>query len=109
MDFENFAAKARQMQAKWKEIQENLNKIKVEAEAGGGVVKAVANANRQILKIEIDNSLINAEEKEFMQDLIVAAVNKAISLADERGREEAKKMSSFFDIAGLDFSKMFKI
>lgn len=106
MDLANFAAKARQMQAKWREIQENLGKIRVEAESGGGVVKVVANANRQVLKIDIDTALINPNDKEFMQDLIVAAVNKAIMLADERGKEEVKKMASFFDFSGLDFSKM---
>jgi DNA-binding YbaB/EbfC family protein len=108
MDFMNILGKVKEMQAKLKETQEGLTKITAEAESGGGMVKAIANGRRQLVKLEIDPEIIKADDKEFMQDLIVAAINKAMDEAEQKGQAEIKKATSEFmpNIPGLDLSKI---
>ena len=74
--------KVKEMQAKMKEAQENLAFIKETGEAGGGMVKAVVNGKKEVVSIEIDESLMNAADKEMAQDLTVAASNHAMAKAD---------------------------
>lgn len=99
--------KFQEMQNRLKEIREGLDDILVDAEAGGGMVRVTANANRQILKIEIDPDVIDKNDPEIMQDLITAAVNKALEKAEERGREELEGATKGMmpNIPGLDLSK----
>ena len=63
------------------QMQEALTAITVEAEAGGGLVKIKANAARQILDVSIDASVIDAEDKEGLEDLVLEAVNRVIHAA----------------------------
>lgn len=99
--------KIKEMQAEMEKARERLNEIEVTAEAGGGMVTVTANANKKILKIEVDADLIDPEDKEVMEDLIAAAVNKVMDLAEETARNEIQKVSSGLlpNIPGLDFSK----
>lgn len=98
--------KVKEMQAKMKEAQEKLKHITVTSEAGGGMVKATANGERRLLKIEFDETLMNPNDKEMLADLVVAAVNKAMDEAGEKGREEMKKNTEGMlpNIPGLDLS-----
>ena len=90
--------------------RERLDDIIVSAETGGGMVKVTANANRKVLKIEVDADIVNANDKEMMEDLIVAAVNKTLEEAEERARQEIAKVSSGImpNIPGMDLSKFGK-
>lgn len=90
-DLNNLMGKAREMQDKIKEAQANLNNIKTTAEAGAGMVKATVNGNKQILSIEIDDDIVKTEEKEMMQDLIVAAINKALADIETLAKDEMQK------------------
>ena len=67
--------KIQEMQSKMQEAQEGLNDVVVEAEAGGGMVKVKANGNKQIVSIEMDKDVVDPEDKEMLEDLIVAGVN----------------------------------
>ncbi|MBN1638152.1 MAG: YbaB/EbfC family nucleoid-associated protein [Ignavibacteriales bacterium] len=69
-------------------VQEELAEKQVEAESGGGMVKAVANGRKEIVNILIDQELINSNDKEMLEDLVVAAVNKAIEAASKMAEEE---------------------
>ncbi len=99
--------KFQEMQGRLKEVREQMDHITVESEAGGGMVRVVANANRQILKIEIDPVIVDKEDPEIMADLITAAVNKALEKAEERGREELEGATKGMlpNIPGLDLGK----
>ncbi len=99
--------KFQEMQNRLKEIREGLDDIMVESEAGGGMVRVTANANRRIIKIDIDPDIIDKNDPEIMQDLITAAVNKALEKADERGRQELEGATKGMlpNIPGLDLSK----
>ena len=88
------------------EAQEQLKDIFAEGESGGGMVKAVANGNKELIKLEIDDSLVNSTDKNMMRDLIVAAVNKAVRDADQKAKEHIKKSTEGMlpNIPGMDFS-----
>lgn len=98
--------KLKEMQAEMERTRERLDDIIVYAETGGGMVKVSANANRKLLKIEVDPDIIDKEDKEMMEDLIVAAVNKAMEEAEKRAQAEVAKVSSGLlpNIPGMDMS-----
>ncbi|MFV1883887.1 MAG: YbaB/EbfC family nucleoid-associated protein [Balneola sp.] len=101
--------KIQEMQSKVQETQANLGKIEVEAEAGGGMVKVKANGLRQILSVTLDKDVIDPEDKEILEDLVVAGVNKALEKADEEAKtkmqEAYKGMIPGGGIPGMDLSK----
>ena len=81
------------MQADLQKTQENLGNIEVEGSAGGGMVKVMATCNNQIVRVEIDPEVISKEEQDMLQDLIVAATNKALENAQTRSQEEMAKIA----------------
>ena len=66
---------AKAMQDKMSEIQKKIENMEVEGTSGGGAVKVVMNGKHELKKINIDKSLLNAEEVEVLEDLIIAAIN----------------------------------
>jgi DNA-binding YbaB/EbfC family protein len=101
--------KIQEMQSKMQEAQEGLKDVIVEAEAGGGMVKVKANGNKQIVSIEMDKDVVDPEDKEMLEDLIVAGVNKAIEKAEEASKEKMQEMYKGMipggGIPGMDMSK----
>ncbi|RMF60468.1 MAG: YbaB/EbfC family nucleoid-associated protein, partial [Calditrichaeota bacterium] len=83
---------AQKMQEDMQRIQEQLGKITVEGSAGGGMVKVTANCQNQIVNVEIEPEVIDANDKEMLEDLIVAAVNQALENASARSQEEMQKV-----------------
>ncbi len=77
MNLQKMMKQAQQMQAKMAEMQEKLAQEELEGSAGGGMVKIVLNGKSEMRKISIDESLLDKEEKEILEDLIVAAFNDA--------------------------------
>jgi DNA-binding YbaB/EbfC family protein len=71
---------AQQMQER---LQKQMNELKIEATAGGGMVTVVINGAKQIQSLKIDPEVVSKEDVEMLQDLIVAAVNDAQRKADE--------------------------
>lgn len=98
--------KMKEVQVQLKKAQDNLVTIKAEGESGGGMVKTVVNGKRQLISIEIDPLLLKPEDKIMLQDLIVAAVNKASEDADALAKEELKKSTEGLipNIPGMDLS-----
>jgi DNA-binding YbaB/EbfC family protein len=81
------------MQEEMQKVQSELGNLTVSEEAGGGMIKATANGNREIISVEIDPQVIQREEKEILEDLVVAAVNKALSSAAKLAEEEMAKVT----------------
>ncbi|GAB4294923.1 MAG: YbaB/EbfC family nucleoid-associated protein [Ignavibacteriaceae bacterium] len=81
------------LQAEIQRVQAELENKTVSEEAGGGMIKATANGKKEIISIEIDPQVINPEEKEILEDLVVAACNKAISAASKMVDEEMTKVT----------------
>ena len=92
-NFSDMMKKAQEMQKKMKEIQDSLSNLEVEGTSGGGIVKIIMNCKNEVKKIDIDPSIIKNDEKEVMEDLIIAALNDAKSKAEEKSQEEMKKLT----------------
>ena len=92
-DMAKLMKQAQDMQGKMVEMQEGLNAISVTGESGAGLVKATATAKGELIGLEIDPSIFNPEEKEVVEDLILAAIKDAQSKAQDRSQEEMAKLT----------------
>jgi nucleoid-associated protein EbfC len=92
-DMGKLMRQAQEMQSKMAEVQERLEAIEVEGEAGAGLVKAVASAKGELRRLSIDPSLFKPEEREVVEDLIVAAVKEAVGRAQAKAQEEIGKVT----------------
>ena len=92
---------AQQFQSKMAKLQEELGEKTVEASAGGGMVTVVANGKQEILSVHIDQEVVDPEETEMLQDLVMAAVNDALSRAREMMNEEMGLLTKGMGIPGL--------
>ncbi len=101
--------KVKDLQAKMKEAQESLGSITETGEAGAGMVKATVNGKKQLLKIEIDEDLIKPEDREVLQDLIVAATNNAMENIEDKVKTHLQKATQGLvpNIPGMDLGGMF--
>ena len=89
----NMMKQAQQLQKKMADAQEKLNSIEVEGIAGGGMVKILATAKGEVKRVMIDDSLLLKDEKEILEDLIVAAINDAKQKGEEVSQEEMKSIT----------------
>jgi len=107
-DMMKMMGKMKEVQARLKEAQDNLVNVRATGESGGGMVKATVNGKRQLISLEIDPNLLKPEDQTVLQDLIVAAVNKASEEAEVRAREELRKSTEGLlpNIPGLDLTGM---
>ncbi len=108
-DMLNMMGKIKDLQSKMKEAQDGLSQFEETAEAGAGMVKVTVNGKKQLTKIEIDEDLMKPSDKEILQDLIVAATNKAIINIEEQTKKHLESATKDLmpNIPGMDFSKMF--
>ena len=108
-DIMSIMNKVKEAQAKIKDAQAKLVYLTVEGESGAGMVKVTVNGNRKIVKIDMDDSLVNLSDKEMLTDLIVAATNKAMELIEIKIKEELKSATDGMmpNIPGMDFGNMF--
>jgi DNA-binding YbaB/EbfC family protein len=108
LDMMKMMGKVKEMQARLKEAQDNLERIVVTGEAGAGMVKATVNGKKKLLSVEIDPSILSSSDRILVQDLLVAAVNKALEEAEVRAKEELKKSTEGIlpNIPGMDFTSM---
>ena len=93
MNFDKMMQQATEIQKKFKEAQEKLANIEVEGSSGGGLVKVTLNGKNEIKKINIDQSLMKPEEKEILEDLIVAAINEGRKKVEETAAEQMKNLT----------------
>ena len=93
VNFGNMMKQAQQLQKKMAEAQSKLDEIEVEGSSGGGLVKVVSTAKGLLKKINIDESLLKTEEKEILEDLIIAAINDAKQKGETAAQEEMKSLT----------------
>ena len=75
------------------ETQEDLALIEVKGESGAGLVKATATAKGELTGLEIDPSIFNGDDKEIVEDLILAAIKDAQTKASDRSKKELEKIT----------------
>ena len=93
--------RAKEVQQKISKLQEEMANVTVEASAGGGMVKVIANGKGEVLAISIEKEVIDPNEQEMLQDLIVAAVNEAVRKAHGALAEEMAKITGGISLPGL--------
>ncbi|HEX3355849.1 MAG TPA: YbaB/EbfC family nucleoid-associated protein [Tepidisphaeraceae bacterium] len=86
-------SKAKEMQEKVKQMQDEAGKKQVSAESGGGMVTAIVNGRLELIKIRIDKTRIDVNDTEMLEDLIVAATNAAQVKAAEMMRNEMQRIA----------------
>ena len=97
----NMMKQAQKLQSKMLKIQEEMAEKTVEATAGGGMVKVVANGRQQIISIQIEAEVVDPEDVDMLQDLILAAVNDALAKSQEMITSEMGKLTGGLNIPGL--------
>ncbi|MEM1373129.1 MAG: YbaB/EbfC family nucleoid-associated protein [Pseudomonadota bacterium] len=92
-DMAGMMKKAQEMQSKMAELQENLATMTVVGESGAGLVKATATAKGELTALDIDPTIFDPNEKEVVEDLILAAIKEAQSKAAEKHQEEMGRIT----------------
>ncbi len=92
---------AQQMQEKMKEMQDKMADQTEEGSAGAGLVKVTVNGHGHMKAINIDKSLMDPEEKDMLEDLIIAAFNDAREKAEKKSSEAMSSMTGGLNIPGM--------
>ncbi|NLJ40103.1 MAG: YbaB/EbfC family nucleoid-associated protein [Clostridiales bacterium] len=97
----NLMKQAKKMQEQMVKVQEELEEKTVEASAGGGMVTVIANGKKEIMEIAIDPMAVDPDDVEMLQDLIMAAANEALRMADEMVQSEMGKITGGMGLPGM--------
>jgi nucleoid-associated protein EbfC len=97
----NLLKQAQEMQSRMAKIQEELAQKTVDGSAGGGMVRVTVNGQLALTAIKIDPTVINSEEKEMLEDLIMAAINDGMRKARDMASSEMSKITGGLRIPGL--------
>jgi DNA-binding YbaB/EbfC family protein len=92
-DMAGMMKKAQEMQGKMAQMQDEMANIMVTGESGAGLVKATATAKGELKSLDIDPSIFNGDDKEVVEDLILAAIKDAQGKAAERAQAEMAKLT----------------
>tara|TARA_B100000287_G_scaffold238260_2_gene224116 strand:+ start:1963 stop:2292 length:330 start_codon:yes stop_codon:yes gene_type:complete len=108
LDMMKMMGKIKEAQEKMKKIKDELDTIELKSESGAGLVSVHINGKKEILSINIDKSIL--DEKEMLQDLVVAATNKALNDIDVKIKEHMKEKTGDIlpNIPGFDMGNLFK-
>ena len=82
------------MQERMAQVQAELEQRSVTSEVGGGMVRVTANGKQQITKIQIEKEVINPADSEMLEDLVTAAVNRALEESQKMAQEEMSKATA---------------
>jgi hypothetical protein len=92
-DFLGMMKQAAQLQSKMKAMQDELDTIEVEGLSGGGLVNVRMTAKGEVKAINIDPSLMKADEREILEDLLVTALNDARRKAEAAMQEKMQALT----------------
>ena len=92
---------AQKMQQDLLRMQEEMQTKEYEATAGGGVITAVVNGQKELLRISIDPEAVDPEDVEMLQDMVVAAVNEAMRKAEADSAQNMSKLTGGLNLGGL--------
>jgi len=84
---------AQEMQGKMAQLQEDMHNVMVTGEAGAGLVTATCTAKGELKTLDIDPSIFNGDDKEVVEDLILAAIKDAQSKATDKAQQEMSKLT----------------
>lgn len=93
-DAMNLMKKAQEMQAQMQQMQEELGRKQITADAGGGMVQATVNGKMELVKLHIDKEKLDVNDTELLEDVIIAAVSAAQAKAADNMKSEMQKRVS---------------
>lgn len=97
----NMMKQVQKMQKEMEKAQKEIEEKEFVSTSGGGVVEATVNGKKELLNISIDEDVIDPEDKEMLEDLVVAAVNDAMKKADQFSQSQMGKVTGNMNIPGL--------
>lgn len=97
----NMIKQAQKMQQDMMKMQEELEEKEFTASSGGGAVEATVNGKNKVLGIKISPDVVDPDDTEMLEDLILAAINEAMRVAEEGAAQEMKKITGGMNIPGL--------
>ncbi len=89
------------MQREMAKAQQEIEEKEFSSTAGGGVIEAIVNGKKELVKIKIDEDVVDPDDTEMLEDLVVVAVNDALKKADEYTQREMGKLTGNINIPGL--------
>ena len=92
MNIGKIMQQARKMQENMQKMQEELAGIELVGESGGGMVRVTMGGDRSVRRVELDDSLMQENDKGLIEDLVAAAVNAALQQVEEATQEKQKEM-----------------
>ncbi|MBU1822195.1 MAG: YbaB/EbfC family nucleoid-associated protein [Bacteroidetes bacterium] len=109
-DMMGMMGKMKELQSRMKEAQEQLGGITESAESGAGMVRVTVNGHKKVVDLSIDADLIKPEDKQMLEDLVVAAVNKALETIEPKIKEHLQKSTEGLlpNIPGMDLGSLMK-
>lgn len=97
---------AQKIQGQFQQMQAELENKRVEATSGGGMVRAVVNGRQELLELRIDKEVVDSRDVEMLEELVCAAVNKALENSREMMGREMSKLTGGASLPGI-FNNLF--
>ncbi len=92
---------AQKMQSDMQKVQEELSTKEYEITAGGGAISVKVNGQKQLVSVSLKEEIIDPDDKEMLEDLIVAAVNEALKKADDEAASQMKSITGGMGLPGM--------
>ncbi len=89
----NLMKQAQRMQRQMEETQKDLETKEFTAKAGGGAVEVTCTGKKEITKVKLDKEVVDPDDVEMLEDLVMAAANEALRMADEASADVMSKMT----------------
>lgn len=96
----NLMKQAQRMQRQMEENQKELEEKEFTAKAGGGAVEVTVTGKKEITKIKLSEEVVDPEDIEMLEDLVMAAANEALRVAEEASAEAMNKMTGGLGLGG---------
>ena len=97
----NMRKQMQKMQKQMEDMQKKLEEEEITAQSGGGAVEATVSGKKQLVALNIDPDAIDPEDKEMLEDLIIAAVNEALREVEQKAEREMSKLTGGMKIPGM--------
>lgn len=96
----NLMKQAQRMQRQMEESQKELEVKEFTAKAGGGAVEVTVTGKKEVMKIKLSEEVVDPDDIEMLEDLVMAATNEALRMADEANAEVMNKMTGGLGLGG---------
>jgi len=98
----NIVKQAQEMKSRMGELESKLAQLRVKGSAGGGMVDVEVNGQQKVLSVRIDEQIMSSDDREMLEDLLVAACNDALDQAKQAAAEQMGELTGGMDLPGMD-------